>query len=1457
MADAPSDELEDTAPETPAPSKKIKTKVNAKKPEKKPTVLGAFARTPQAKTPTPPAEPETPAQQQDTNNEPLDIFLTLEDLPIPSGGPGAIKSMESIDWKLGVPVPADVWQGWFKIENDFTEHEPADLPADKLENFISGHESTANRLKAQPIWGLTQRPVSRVARRYSGSVLESRRNTQTKGGKRSQRQDNVEKLWQIVAGLELENHHLHERLLSTNATIVWKNTSRAMRAADEDGDAPILSEIDTLHSQVATLFAILRHFPNRFRSYSKNPEKPEEHIWGFSHEDWFRAHVCLQRHLLRRQKHDNITVKDTQGEIKDWPGFFRSAVSIDDEHREQQDSRALQSLQSEHSLLGDGWLQDMPLNADRLATQDDIIDAFGEDVANQLEYNKGRLDDSLGQLAEFITTGISATLADANPSTDPFEEDERRRAKKKLPPPSYPSAKELKFFGEMLLKRAHVAYDKSLPHGEISTLLSEDDSNDSEFQLAAHQLQLQRGAQDYMAAEEEPPSTGKQFNGVQNLLGEFLPEHDLEDVCEVLGISDWRNLELNPEHAPGKRLKPNQLIDAYELHLKLESFMHAAFLTSDCGIGKTNTMLACLKISVQRRVETWESTPWPLQEDERVFKPTVYMCPSSVLDQTFQEFSEWWGGYFRVYVCYQTEATCSNSARKRVTLGSLKQAQGVFDKLAEEHEDPLTARTIILCAYDTAIRRFAVDKGQAVGRSKRVPDPALEIDDGENDLDPEDLEVQDELGNDEAVTLRELALKNVQLYRLILDEGHAVKNVKSARNQILQQFNYEAIIIASATILSNHVRDFYGYIELIWDKDLPFSWDNATSKKAETWYDIATWTKLVRGINTPDIDADRIYRATEDEMDEQPATPQQIRKAGEYRAHIKETGEPIFLMNPQLFYAFANSSRHSPSFAQNAIRTIMQMLCVRRSMLSKMTLPDGTITWPGKGIPPLSCNEVEFDMPVQAKPKVREVIMRLHANLTTQGPRSKSFKSRHGAKVGASAVQMNGNAMRRMVLASTNVHNIRMTSPFVRTTKLLKDVSIQKIIGHAVNDSNERVHNVKGRPLLTPSVEYSSQALTPLQERQREGLQRRKRADAVAGTAEMNRVATHDPTKGLQWAFYLTRDSARDMFPESAIGRVRWLCFDSPKYCWTLAKVIELHLKGQRALVYVNNPLTGQMILAMLEALGIRTLSIQSKHSQGERDSAVKKFNSVNMPISALVTSLQLCGFGVNFHLACHHGIIVERPYNLGNQIQAIGRLWRTNQKKEVHWWVLHQRDSYDAFVDARNLEKYATTLAAEGNINDSITGEYRIICAYEILRCYLGQESNRYPRLRVAWHKMDTQKVRLEGFFYTAVARFLFRNPDKQDRITADTIGGIAARWELGSELTIAHVEPGRPDCPPDIDPENPGRVSLSSAREQAKALEENMAMFQCEGVEEDEPDEQPEGLTDVGGRKRKRIAS
>lgn len=345
----------------------------------------------------------------------------------------------------------------------------------------------------------------------------------------------------------------------------------------------------------------------------------------------------------------------------------------------------------------------MPLDSDKYAKQSDIIDAFGEEVADQFEFDSTteRVKNSLGMLAEYITTGISAMLVEANPSCDPFEEGEKQRAKLKLPPPKYPSAKALGYLHDMLLKRAHVAYDKTLPRSELAKLRPSNEDVDPEYQAASNQLELQRGLQDLELTEEDPNTSNRQFHGVQNLLGEFLPNHDLEQVCREVGITDWRTLELNPEHAPGKRLRPYQLIDAYDLHLKLESTMHAALLTSERGIGKTNTMLACLHISTKRLIERWETNPWPLQEQERVLKPTVYMCPSTVLDQTFTELSDWWGGYFRVHICYGTASACRNMVRKNVTLGSLKQTQQLFDQLTQDHEDSVVRSSSVFYAKPT------------------------------------------------------------------------------------------------------------------------------------------------------------------------------------------------------------------------------------------------------------------------------------------------------------------------------------------------------------------------------------------------------------------------------------------------------------------------------------------------------------------------------------------------------------------------------------------------------------------------------------------------------------------------------------------------------------------------------------------------------------------------------------
>lgn len=112
------------------------------------------------------------------------------------------------------------------------------------------------------------------------------------------------------------------------------------------------------------------------------------------------------------------------------------------------------------------------------------------------------MNDHLGVLAEYTTSGVSSALRHANPSTDPFENAKEQRMRSKLPPPAYPSPQELELFREILLKRAHVAYDKSLPREELETLYVGSEDMSAEERLAAGQHRFQTEAQNLTASDE-------------------------------------------------------------------------------------------------------------------------------------------------------------------------------------------------------------------------------------------------------------------------------------------------------------------------------------------------------------------------------------------------------------------------------------------------------------------------------------------------------------------------------------------------------------------------------------------------------------------------------------------------------------------------------------------------------------------------------------------------------------------------------------------------------------------------------------------------------------------------------------------------------------------------------------------------------------------------------------------
>jgi hypothetical protein len=82
-----------------------------------------------------------------------------------------------------------------------------------------------------------------------------------------------------------------------------------------------------------------------------------------------------------------------------------------------------------------------------------------------------------------------------------------------------------------------------------------------------------------------------------------------------------------------------------------------------------------------------------------------------------------------------------------------------------------------------------------------------------------------------------------------------------------------------------------------------------------------------------------------------------------------------------------------------------------------------------------------------------------------------------------------------------------------------------------------------------------------------------------------------------------------------------------------------------------------RVLTALLGYLSLNTMSIRSSHDEDERAEVVRRFNSPEFAVDVLVTSLQLNGFGINFHGACHNGIVLEYPHNIQTLLNAFGRL--------------------------------------------------------------------------------------------------------------------------------------------------------------------------------------------------------
>ncbi|KAL2682395.1 hypothetical protein Neosp_006846 [[Neocosmospora] mangrovei] len=164
-------------------------------------------------------------------------------------------------------------------------------------------------------------------------------------------------------------------------------------------------------------------------------------------------------------------------------------------------------------------------------------------------------------------------------------------------------------------------------------------------------------------------------------------------------------------------------------------------------------------------------------------------------------------------------------------------------------------------------------------------------------------------------------------------------------------------------------------------------------------------------------------------------------------------------------------------------------------------------------------------------------------------------------------------------------------------------------------------------------------------------------------------------------------------------------------------------------------------------------------------------------------------------------------------------------QKHTPVWAVTHRDDLFDAHEQCQLAWQEAKVIAEVSpqeyeavsglkipEIHQSITGQHRLICAFEIGRSLRKAMVSCYPRVRMHWPNMALPECITEGKFYAAVGRFLMANPSTTHLFTKATMQRIASTWEPGTELSMARIVGNCPALPNGVEIYNFVTVSRST---------------------------------------------
>ncbi|KAI5466662.1 hypothetical protein BGZ63DRAFT_398306 [Mariannaea sp. PMI_226] len=392
--------------------------------------------------------------------------------------------------------------------------------------------------------------------------------------------------------------------------------------------------------------------------------------------------------------------------------------------------------------------------------------------------------------------------------------------------------------------------------------------------------------------------------------------------------------------------KTHQIVDTVDILGRAISLKRHLFSSNEIGTGKTKTFLGTI-VTMSRVKET--------KGDKAVFRPSLILTPVNSVFQTYKEARDNFPD-LNLYVYYGSQSSFPDKKARVIPSSKL----GTFlCRLAKSSDRPSTGRTIIFSTYPTwSIRTISKieqkllwkpGKGPRGVRDSIPQDPSSpgegpepdsekpkkkkirRFRDGQVNLDdiiilsPSSSEPAD--GN--LITYR-AKIPNVTKFKfefVVADEAQNAKKADGVYNQMLRILHYHSLLWVTGTPLSE-----LGYLLGLYSDSYDPHLGLRTEEGDETAA-IFSGDQLEPGLEKVKFIYDKYA----------------IR---------------LWILHPQLYTTTRQQFSLESAFSHLVIHPIFRSKQIRRTMTSKIVLPDGKICYQAENLPPsvIRFEELDFSL---------------------------------------------------------------------------------------------------------------------------------------------------------------------------------------------------------------------------------------------------------------------------------------------------------------------------------------------------------------------------------------------------------------------------------------------------------------------------------------------------------------